>query len=50
MATIPQKTGSSIEDSFTADRATFWANFTAFTKWAVIAVVLIVLGLWLFVS
>jgi hypothetical protein len=50
MATIPQKTGSSIEDSFTADRAIFWSRFTSFTKGAVIVVVLVVLGLWLFVA
>ena len=49
MATTPQKTGSSIEDAFTADRAMFWQRFTTFTKGAVIVVVLLLLALWIFV-
>ena len=50
MATIPQNTGSSTEDSFIADRAMFWQRFTSFTKYAVIAVVVLLLVLWIFVA
>ena len=49
MATIPQKTGSSVEDSFTTDRAIFWARFTSFTKGAIIALVVLLLALWVFI-
>ncbi len=48
MAMTPQKTPASIEDTFIADRAMFWARFTGFTKYAVIALVVLLAAMWLF--
>ena len=49
MAPIPQPTPPhSIEESFVHDRAMFWSRFTGFTKGAVIAVVALLIGMWLF--
>ena len=49
MATIPQTTGSSAEDSFVADRAMFWTRFTGLIKFAVAAVVILLLAMWIFI-
>ena len=49
MAMIPQTPSEgSIEETFHADRAMFWHRFTGFTKYAVIAVVVLLIAMWLF--
>ena len=49
MAQTPQpRTTPSAEEAFIADRAMFWQRFTTFTKGAVIAIVLLLLGMWIF--
>ena len=51
MALPPQNNpGPSIEDAFLADRAMFWTRFTGFTKGAVIAVVVLLLGMLVFLA
>ena len=41
-------TGSTIEDTFLADRAMFWTRFTSFTKGSVIAIVVLLIGMLIF--
>ena len=48
MAQLPQTPGPNIEDAFLADRAMFWNRFTGFTKGAVIAIVLLLIGMAIF--
>lgn len=49
MALSPQTQSSpSVEESFVADRAMFWNRFTGFTKWAVIVLVVLLAGMWVF--
>ena len=51
MAMIPQNSSQgSVEDTFVADRAMFWHRFTGFTKYAVIAIVALLVGMWLFLA
>ena len=42
--------GPDIAEAFIADRMMFWKRFGSFIVYAVIAVVIIVVGLWLFVA
>ena len=46
MALTTQKSGSSIEDAFVADRAMFWGRFTSFAKYAAIAISVVLLLVW----
>ncbi len=39
-----------IDKAFVADRQIFWSRFTTFTTGAVVAVVVLLIGLWLFVA
>jgi hypothetical protein len=50
MALTPRTDGPTIEQAFLADRAMFWNRFTGFTKWAVIAVAVLLIALWLFLG
>ena len=54
MATTPQTTGRNagpdISDAFTADRALFLGRFITFTKVCIVALVLLLIGLWMFVA
>ncbi len=38
-----------ITEAFVVDRQAFWNRFTQFTVWAVIAIIVLLVGLWLFV-
>ncbi len=50
MPTTEPSTGPDIAEAFVADRIMFWKRFGSFVVYAVIAVVVIVVGLWLFVA
>lgn len=52
MAQVQQDNGQvdPITQSFIVDRQAFWTRFTSFTTGAVIVVVLLLIGLWLFVA
>ena len=53
MAQVPTQessAGPDIAEAFVADRIMFWKRFGSFIIFAVIAVVIIVVGLWLFVA
>jgi hypothetical protein len=39
-----------IDEAFIADRQIFWSRFTTFTTGAVVAVAVLLIGLWLFVA
>ena len=39
-----------ITQSFIVDRQAFWGRFTGFTSGAVVVIVLLLIGLWLFVA
>ena len=39
---------SSIDEAFIADRQIFWSRFTTFTTGAVVAVAVVVIGLYVF--
>ncbi len=50
MAQVEQKTRDAdpITQSFFVDRQAFWGRFTSFTTYAAGAVVLLLVGMWLF--
>ncbi len=48
MTPAPQTPPTGIDQAFVADRQLFWDRFTGFTKWAVIAVVALLVLLWVF--
>lgn len=52
MAQLQQDTvdGDPITQAFVVDRQAFWNRFTRFTLWAIVVVVLLLIGLWLFVA
>ena len=53
MAQLPMQetsAGPDITEAFVADRIAFWKRFGSFIVYAVIAVVVVVVGLWLFVA
>ena len=50
MAPVPDKMIPSIEDAFVADRVIFWARFTNFTKYAAIALAVLLVGMYLFLA
>ncbi len=37
-------------DTFIADRAMFWSRFTTFMKFGILAVVILLLGMWIFLT
>ncbi len=39
-----------IDEAFVADRQTFWSRFTTFTTGAVIAVVVLLIGMLIFIA
>ncbi len=39
-----------ITESFIVDRQTFWNRFTSFTSWAVVAIIVLLVGMWLFIA
>ncbi len=39
-----------IDEAFVADRQIFWSRFTNFTTGAVVAIAVLLIGLWLFVA
>lgn len=39
-----------ITQAFVVDRQAFWNRFTGFTQWAVLAIVALLIGLWLFIA
>ncbi len=41
---------SNTDEAFVADRQIFWSRFTNFTTGAAVAVVVLLIGLWLFVA
>ncbi len=52
MAQAPQNNTDvdPITQTFIVDRQNFWKRFTGFTTGAVIAVIVLLIGLWLFVA
>ncbi len=48
MAPLPDNLAPNIEDAFTADRVIFWTRFTSFSKFAVIALVVLLMAMYLF--
>lgn len=42
--------GPSLEEAFVADRMTFWNRFTRFTTYSVIALVVLLIGMWIFIA
>ena len=53
MAIVPQQetsTGPDIAEAFIADRQMFWHRFTNFTMGAVVAVVILLIGMWVFIA
>lgn len=49
-ATTPPGGGPSLEEAFVADRMTFWNRFTQFTTYAVIVLVLLLIGMYIFLA
>ena len=52
MAQVQQETSTvdPATQAFIADRQIFWNRFTRFTLWAVVAIILLVVVMWLFVA
>lgn len=47
----PATTGQpNLEEAFVADRMTFWNRFTQFTTYSVIAMVVLLIGMWIFIA
>lgn len=42
--------GPSLEEAFVADRMTFWNRFTQFTTYSVIAMVVLLIGMYVFLA
>lgn len=42
--------GTSLEEAFVADRTSFWNRFTQFTTYSVIALVVLLIGMWIFIA
>jgi uncharacterized integral membrane protein len=49
MASTPITPATALDQAFVADRQQFWNRFTAFSKWAVIAVIVLLVLLYIFV-
>ena len=52
MAQVQQETTTldPATQAFIADRQIFWHRFTQFTLWAVIAIIILVVAMWLFIA
>lgn len=52
MAQVQQDNGQvdPITQSFIVDRQAFWGRFTSFSTGAAVAIVVLLIGLWLFVA
>ena len=52
MAQVQQDNGDAdpITQAFIVDRQTFWNRFTTFTLWSVIAIVVLLIGMWFFIA
>lgn len=46
----PTTDGPSLEEAFVADRMTFWNRFTQFTTYSVIAMVVLLIGMYVFLA
>ena len=47
----PATTGQpTLEEAFVADRITFWNRFTQFTTYSVIAMVVLLIGMYIFIA